>query len=223
MLLDMQGVYSLLVSLILNFTVSSCAEESRTRQVFLDEINSGEAIATFAGGCFWCTEAVFERVEGVKDVVSGYTGGKEENPTYRQVSYGKTTHAEAIQVYYDSKIISYQELLDIFFATHYPTQLNAQGPDKGRQYRSAVFYHDGEQKKAILEIIEKLNKSGKYKKRIVTEVEAYDKFWLAEDYHQNYYELNPGNPYIINVAVPKVRKFKKLFADKVKDKYKAER
>lgn len=219
----MQGLYSLMISLVLNLSVGSCSDESKTQEVFLDEIQQGEAVATFAGGCFWCTEAVFERVEGVTNVVSGYTGGKEEKPTYKQVSYGRTTHAEAVQIYFNPEIVSYQELLNIFFATHYPTQLNGQGPDLGRQYRSAVFYHDNKQKEALTTTIEKLNKSGKYSKKIVTEVAAYDKFWLAEDYHQDYYELNPGNPYIINVAVPKVKKFKKYFPGKLKAKYKAEK
>lgn len=218
----MHGIYSVMVSLVLNLSVGSCANEGQSQLALLNDLQEGEAIATFAGGCFWCTEAVFERVEGVRDVVSGYTGGKEENPTYYQVSYGRTSHTEGIQVYFDPKIVSYQELLDIFFATHNPTELNRQGPDVGTQYRGGVYYHDDAQKKALLATIEKLNKS-KYDGKIVTEVEPYDKFWLAEDYHQDYYELNPGNPYIINVAVPKVKKLKKLFPEKVKAKYKAER
>lgn len=207
---------------MLNLSVGSCANEGKSQLVLLDELQQGDGIATFAGGCFWCTEAVFERVEGVKNVVSGYTGGKEENPTYQQVSYGRTTHTEGIQIYFDPKVVSYQELLDIFFATHNPTQLNRQGPDVGTQYRGGVYYHDAEQKKALLATIEKLNKS-KYDGKIVTEVAPYDKFWKAEEYHQDYYELNPGNPYIINVAVPKVKKLKKYFPEKVKAKYKAER
>lgn len=219
----MQGIYSIVVSLVLNLSMGSCSGEGKSQLVNIDDTQNGQAVATFAGGCFWCTEAVFERVQGVKDVVSGYTGGKEENPTYRQVSYGRTTHAEGIQIYFDPEVVSYQQLLDIFFATHDPTQLNRQGPDVGEQYRTAVFYHSESQKQATLQTIEKLNKSGKYSKKIVTQVEPYDKFWLAEDYHQNYYELNPGNPYILNVAVPKVKKLKKLFPGKVKAKYKVER
>ncbi|WP_245701848.1 peptide-methionine (S)-S-oxide reductase MsrA [Roseivirga misakiensis] len=219
----MQLFYSIMVSAVLNLSMASCASDGKSELVVLNNLQDGEAIATFAGGCFWCTEAVFERVEGVNNVVSGYTGGKEENPTYYQVSYGKTTHAEGIQIYYDPKVITYQELLDIFFATHNPTELNRQGPDVGKQYRTAVYYHDDAQKKAVEATIAKLDKSGKYDKKIVTEVQPYDKFWLAEDYHQDYYELNPGNPYIINVAIPKVKKLKKYFPEKVKAKYKAER
>lgn len=219
----MQGIYTIIVSILLNFSVASCAQDGKgTEAVDLNNIQDGQAVATFAGGCFWCTEAVFERVEGVNDVVSGYTGGEEENPTYYQVSYGETSHAEGIQIYYDPEVIAYQELLDIFFATHDPTQLNRQGPDVGAQYRTAVFYHNPEQKAAVEATIKKLNDSGKYDKPIVTEVNEFEKFWLAEDYHQNYYELNRGNPYIINIAVPKVKKFKKLFPDQVKEKYAVE-
>lgn len=218
----MQGLYSIMVSLVINLSVGSCAHEGKSALVHLDELQAGDAVATFAGGCFWCTEAVFERVEGVNNVVSGYTGGTEKNPTYRQVSYGKTSHTEAIQIYFDPKVVSYQELLDIFFYTHNPTELNRQGPDVGTQYRGGVYYHDEAQKKALVATIAKLNKST-YGGKIVTEVAAYDKFWLAEDYHQDYYELNPGNPYIINVAVPKVKKLKKYFPEKIKAKYQAER
>lgn len=219
----MQGLYSILISVVFNLSMSSCAQEGQTRLAMPSDLQSGEGIATFAGGCFWCTEAVFERVTGVKDVYSGYTGGKEDNPTYRQVSYGNTTHAEAIQIVYDPKVISYQELLDIFFATHDPTQLNRQGPDRGAQYRTAAYYHNNDQKQAIETTIAKLNESGKYSEKIVTQVEAYSKFWMAEDYHQDYYELNPGNPYIIQVAIPKVKKLKKYFPNKIKAKYKAEK
>lgn len=220
----MQSIYTILISVLLNFSVSSCNSQSEGSQaVNLDEVQqSGEAVATFAGGCFWCTEAVFERVKGVRDVVSGYTGGAEENPTYYEVSYGKTTHAEAVQIYYDPKVISYQELLDIFFVAHHPTQANGQGPDIGEQYRPVIFYHDDAQKSAAETTINKLNASGKYDTKIATQVEAYEKFWMAEDYHQNYYELNPGNPYIISVAIPKVKKFKKTFPQFVKDKYAVE-
>ncbi len=219
----MQGLYSIMISIVFNLSMSSCAAEGETKLAVLDLSQNDNAIATFAGGCFWCTEAVFERVEGVKDVYSGYTGGKEDNPTYSQVSYGRTTHAEAIQIVYDPKVISYQELLDIFFISHYPTQVNGQGPDRGAQYRAAVFYHNEEQKNAAEATILKLSQSGEYEDKIATTVEQYDKFWMAEDYHQDYYELNPGNPYIIQVAIPKVKKLKKYFPEKIKDKYKAEK
>lgn len=212
--------YSVFTAL-LSFALLACtqAQGQGTDEVDNSGRPAGTEIATFAGGCFWCTEAVFERVIGVKDVFSGYTGGPQESPTYRQVSYGDTDHAEAVQIYYDPKQVTYKELVEIFFATHDPTQLNRQGPDRGRQYRSAVYFHDDEQKKIAADHMAKLTKSGKYSKDIVTELTAYDKFWVAEKYHQDYYELNPGNGYIINIAIPKVKKFKKLFPDKVKPKY----
>ncbi|MEM9830105.1 MAG: peptide-methionine (S)-S-oxide reductase MsrA [Bacteroidota bacterium] len=173
--------------------------------------------ATFAGGCFWCTEAVFERVKGVKSVVSGYTGGSQDNPTYKQVSAGRTDHAEAVQIYYDPEMITYQQLLEVFFGTMDPTQLNRQGPDVGEQYRSAVFYHNAEQQELADKYMKKLGESGKYDKPIVTQLVPHEKFWLAEDYHQDYYELNPGNPYIQSVAKPKVKKLKKNYASLLKD------
>lgn len=180
-------------------------------------------IATLAGGCFWCTEAVFERVEGVVDVYSGYSGGKEKNPTYRQVSYGRTSHAEAIQVVFDPELISFDTILEIFFtAAHDPTQVDRQGNDIGRHYRSAIYYHDAEQKKVIEKSIAKFNKE-KFGGKIATEVEPLGEFWMAEDYHQDYYELNPGNPYIINVARDKVRKLNKYFPELIKAKYRGER
>ncbi len=174
--------------------------------------------ATFAGGCFWCTEAVFERVRGVESVVSGYTGGNQPNPTYKAVSAGKTNYAEAVQIYYDPQQITYPELVKIFMGTHDPTQLNRQGPDVGEQYRSAIYYRNSEEKAAIEASIKQLTESGKYDEPIVTQVEPFEAFYDAEDYHQNYYENNPSNPYIMSVAKPKVKKFKKNYADYVKDK-----
>jgi len=216
----MTNIYLLTAALFLNVSVNSCDQENKESLVDLTTVQEGTGIATFAGGCFWCTEAVFERMIGVNDVVSGYTGGTKADPTYRQVSYGETDHAEAIQIYYDPKVVTYQELLDVFFATHDPTQLNRQGPDVGKQYRSAVYYHDAAQKKALDATLKKLNASDKYSTKIVTEVASYTKFYLAELYHQNYYELNQGNPYVISIAIPKVKKFKRLFPDKVKAEYK---
>ncbi len=174
------------------------------------------AQATFAGGCFWCTEAVFERVRGVTDVISGYTGGTQKNPTYKQVSYGKTDHAEGIQVTYQPDIISYAELVEIFFATHDPTTLNRQGPDVGRQYRSAVYFRNDEEKQVIQDHIKDLTAKGVYADPIVTEVEAFTVFYPAEDYHQDYYQKHPDHPYIQAIAKPKVQKFQKRFKDKLK-------
>ncbi|WP_242928146.1 peptide-methionine (S)-S-oxide reductase MsrA [Pontibacter vulgaris] len=174
------------------------------------------AKATFAGGCFWCTEAIFERLKGVKHVVSGYTGGKELNPTYQQVSAGKTGHAEAVQVYFNPKEISYAELLEVFFATHDPTTLNRQGPDVGKQYRSVIFYHDAQQQQQAKRYIVELDAAGTYKNKIVTQLVPFTKFWEAEDYHQDYYRLNPTDPYVVSVARPKIKKFEDAFRSKLK-------
>src|SRR5690606_21360211 len=145
------------------------------------------AIATFGAGCFWCVEAVFQRLEGVDTVVSGYSGGKIENPTYKQICTGTTGHAEVVQVYFNPYVISFDELLEVFFATHDPTTLNRQGNDAGTQYRSVVFYHDESQKEISLHYINKLNEAKVFDKPVVTEVSPFTKFFVAEDYHQNYF------------------------------------
>lgn len=206
--------------------LSSCSQPDNTTEAEIPEAGTtiqadttGLAKATFAGGCFWCTEAYFERVKGVEAVLSGYTGGKEQNPTYEQVSAGNTSHAEAVQVYYDPKQVSYSELVEIFFATHDPTTLNRQGPDWGKQYRSAAYYRDAKEKAIIEKQIAALNASGKYKNKIVTQVVPFRKFWIAEKYHQDYYKLNPNDPYVVQVARPKVRKFEKEYAAKLKPQY----
>jgi peptide-methionine (S)-S-oxide reductase len=173
--------------------------------------------ATFAGGCFWCTEAVFERVRGVRSVVSGYIGGQQKDPTYEQVSAGQTSHAEGVQVYFNPDEIAYEDLVKIFFGTHDPTQLNRQGPDVGEQYRSAVYYHNPQQKAVVEAHVQELSSSDKYDQPIVTQVEPLDVFYPAEGYHQNYYENNPSNPYIMSVAKPKVKKLIKNYPDYLKD------
>ncbi|MBC8083703.1 MAG: peptide-methionine (S)-S-oxide reductase MsrA [Hymenobacter sp.] len=178
----------------------------------------GLATATFAGGCFWCTEEVFEELRGVKYVVSGYAGGKEANPTYEQVGSGQTSHAESFEVYYDSKQISYQQLLDVFFlAGHDPTTLNRQGPDAGPQYRSVAFYRTPQEKQLLEATIKRVNASKHYAGPIVTQVLPFTRFWPAEDYHQGYYRLHPDNPYIQSVSVPKVAKFRKAYAQLLKN------
>jgi len=156
------------------------------------------------GGCFWCLEAIFQKVNGVKKVISGYSGGKRKNPTYEQVCSGATGHAEVIEIEFDENIISYDEILGIFFEIHDPTQLNRQGNDVGTQYRSVIFYVDEKQKEIALKKIEELKKRGI---NVVTEVTKLDKFYKAEDYHQNYYNLNPNNPYCHYVITPKIEKF----------------
>lgn len=177
-------------------------------------------VATLAGGCFWCVEASFERINGVMDVISGYSGGQKAYPTYSEVSNKQTKHAEAIQVFFDPNIISYEEILDIFFVAHDPTTLNRQGPDVGPQYRSEIFYHNDTQKEAAIAKIKELNASGTFEDPIVTALSPYKEFWVAEAYHQDYYEYNPRSPYVQRVSKPKVEKVMKTFKDKLKDKFK---
>jgi peptide-methionine (S)-S-oxide reductase len=174
------------------------------------------ATATFAGGCFWCTEAVYAELKGVKSVTSGYIGGAVPNPTYKDVCTGQTGHAEAIQIEYDPAVVSFQKLLEVFFATHDPTTLNRQGADVGTQYRSGIFYHDDEQKRVAEEVIMKLNQARVFPGPIVTEVTKASVFYPAEDYHQDYFAKNPYQPYCQAAAAPKVAKVRKVFKDLVK-------
>jgi peptide-methionine (S)-S-oxide reductase len=171
--------------------------------------------ATFGGGCFWCLEAVFEQLRGVTRVESGYAGGQSPNPTYRQVCNGDTGHAEVVQVTFDPAVLSYRDVLDVFFATHDPTTLNRQGPDEGTQYRSAIFYHSPQQKETAERRIAELNAEGVFDTPIVTEVVPFTQFYKAEDYHQGYYRQNPGQGYCRVVISPKLAKFRKQFADRL--------
>lgn len=173
------------------------------------------AIATFGEGCFWCAEAFFQNLKGVEKTVAGFCGGATENPSYKEVCTGETGHAEVLQVTYDPKVVSYEELLEVFWNTHDPTTLNRQGNDSGTQYRSAIFYHNEEQKKIAEQYKAQLEKAGTFSK-IVTEITPYTVFYPADDYHQNYYTLNPQNSYCQNVIRPKAEKFKKRFAKKLK-------
>ena len=172
--------------------------------------------ATFATGCFWCTEAKFQQLKGVKKVTSGFTGGTVANPTYEQVCTGTTGHAEVIKVTYDPAKISYNELLQAFFLSHDPTQLNRQGNDVGTQYRSVIFYGNEDQKEEAAFYTKKLQESGAYDKPVVTEIAPLTKFYVAEDYHQNYYNENGSQPYCMMVIRPKLEKFKKAFASHLK-------
>ena len=183
---------------------------------FLNFYNMNYKIATFGSGCFWCTEAIFEIVEGVKTVKSGYSGGNYTNPTYKLVTSGITNHAEVVQIEYDPNIISYIELLEIFWKTHDPTTINRQGNDVGTQYRSIILYHNEEQKNLANKYKLRLDESGAYDKPLVTQIEKFDKFFLAEEYHQDYYSLNSNEPYCSFVIKPKLEKFKKVFNSKLK-------
>jgi len=175
------------------------------------------AKATFAGGCFWCTEAVYAEIKGVKSVTSGYLGGKVQNPTYKQVCTGLTGHAEAVEIEYDPDLVPFEKLLEVFFSTHDPTTLNRQGPDVGTQYRSGVFYHDQEQKKIAEGVIAKLDAAKVFPQRIVTEVTEASVFYPAEDYHQDYFAKNPFDRYCQATAAPKVAKVRKAFKELIKE------
>jgi len=212
------------------FQLTSCAT-GEGNKLSMNRINdnsissiavSGDGIqktdtATFGAGCFWCVEAIFQQVEGVLKVKSGYCGGHVKNPTYEEVCSKTTGHAEVAQIIYDPAVISYDELLEIFWQTHDPTTLNRQGNDEGPQYRSAVFFHNEEQKKKAEYYKEQLDKSGAFGKPIVTTIEAYKNYSEAENYHQNYYNLNKNNnPYCYYVIKPKLEKFEKVFKDKMR-------
>jgi len=209
----------------LMFTVEACdgqeqQQASQSANNTMESLSAEERshldTATLAGGCFWCVEASFEQIEGVYEVVSGYSGGTQKNPTYTAVSRGATNHAEAVQVYYDSRIRSYKEILKIFFVAHDPTQLNRQGPDVGKQYRSAIYYHNRAQQKTINELIAQLEAENAFSRPIVTQIEPLDQFWLAEEYHQDYATRNPNDRYIQSVSIPKVKKVQKAFPNMLK-------
>lgn len=172
--------------------------------------------ATLGGGCFWCLEVVYDQLRGVQDVVSGYAGGHVENPTYEQVSSGQTGHAEVVQITFDPEIISYGEILDVFFTIHDPTTLNRQGADIGTQYRSVIFYHSEEQRRIAVEKMKAIEDAGIWDDPIVTQLEPFDAFYPAEDYHQEYYERNPNAGYCQFVIKPKVAKFRKEFMNRLK-------
>ncbi|PKV52619.1 peptide-methionine (S)-S-oxide reductase [Aquimarina sp. MAR_2010_214] len=173
--------------------------------------------AYFASGCFWCVEAVYESVKGVKESISGYSGGHTTNPTYQSSNTGRTGHAEAVEIIYDPKIISFSTLIDVYFGSQNPTQVNGQGPDHGSQYRSIIFYQNEEQKKIVNDKKEALSK--KLNRRIAAEILPFQKFWKGEAYHQNYEKRNPGNPYIRNISVPRLKRFQAKFPDLIKEKH----
>src|SRR6476469_276640 len=199
---------------------ASCTSENNYKTISTSLMNTPfEKVdtATFATGCFWCTEAIFEQLNGVLKVTSGYSGGHVKNPTYKQVCTGETGHAECVQIQYEPSKISYDELLEAFWQVHDPTSLNRQGADVGTQYRSAIFYHNAEQKEKAEFYKKELDKSGAYNKPIVTEIAAFSKFYTTENYHQEYYELNKNtNPYCSVVIRPKLEKFEKVFSKKLK-------
>jgi peptide-methionine (S)-S-oxide reductase len=225
----MKWIFGLLISGLA--VLGSCAQgtnhENKTATIkkvmetphmTMQQPTSGQTdTATLANGCFWCTEAIFEQLDGVISAVSGYTGGQVENPTYKAVCSGNTGHAECLQIVYDPSKISFDELLEVFWQTHDPTTLNRQGADEGTQYRSGVFYHNEEQKAKAEKYKAELDKSGAFDHPIVTEITPFTKFYPAEDYHQAYFENNENsNPYCKIVIRPKLDKFRKVFAAKLK-------
>jgi peptide-methionine (S)-S-oxide reductase len=194
-------------------------EGLRENNIAMESNQSGNReteTATFGAGCFWCVEAQFQQLAGVKEVISGYTGGHVDNPTYEQVCTGETGHAEVANIVYYPDSISFDKLLEAFFVAHDPTQLNRQGNDIGTQYRSAIFYHNERQKEQSEYAIKRLNEENAYPNPIVTVVEPYNKFYKAEDYHTNYYKLNPNNPYCQYVVRPKAEKFKEVFKELIR-------
>jgi len=198
------------------FVISIINAQSQSSIIKKTRMSSKLEIATLANGCFWCTEAIFQRLNGVEKLTSGYTGGVLKNPTYREIITGKTGHAEAIQIYFNASVISYQEILDVFFSTHNPTTLNKQGYDRGTQYRSAIFYNSNEQKETAEVFIKALTEAKVYEDPIVTEITELDVFYEAEQYHQNYYNNNKSQGYCVAVINPKLDKFIKKYKDKLK-------
>lgn len=214
----MKSIYVPLIA-ILFFTLScnsNTAQKNIHKETFTPAQLDKYETAYFASGCFWCVEAIFESVKGVKEVVSGYAGGKAATANYQMVSAGRTDHAEAVKVYYDSKVVSYETLVKVFFGSHDPTTLNRQGPDAGRQYRSAIFYKNAKEKKIVDDYIAQLKKDKVFSGDITTEVTQYTAFYDAEDYHQDYEARNPNNPYIRNVSIPRLKRFQKKFPDLLK-------
>ena len=214
-------INSYILFFLLFYSVVACGQTdkpsaNKKMQNPINEQNSDLETATLGAGCFWCIEAIFQQVKGVHSVVSGYTGGHVKNPSYKEVTSGRTGHAEVAQLKFDPKVIKFEEILEIFWQTHDPTTLNRQGNDVGTQYRSAVFYHNEEQKKLAEFYKKELDKSGAFNALIVTEITPIQEFYVAEDYHQNYYNLNSNQGYCTYVIKPKLEKFKKAFSEKLK-------
>jgi len=198
-------------------TLAAAGDPPTSTAGFAPKDLTGLAQATFAGGCFWAQEEAFEQIKGVKQVVSGYAGGTTANPSYEQVAQQTTGHTETVNIYYDPKVVSYQELANIFFtASHNPTEVNRQGPDTGPEYRSVAFYRTPQEKQVIEQTIAKVNASKEYSSPIATQVVPLSKFWPAEDYHQGYFRLHPENPYIANVSAHKVEHVRQLFPQDLK-------
>jgi|TARA_B110000967_G_scaffold194212_1_gene222526 peptide-methionine (S)-S-oxide reductase len=213
----MKTILTLFISLSFSFT--SCQTISKQDAIINAEaievpIKNGLAKAYFASGCFWCVEAIYESVNGVTEVINGYAGGHTDNPTYQLSNTGRTGHAEAVEIYYDPSIVSFSTLLDVYFGSQNITQVNGQGPDRGSQYRSIIFYQNEDQKVTILNKIKELEKA--LQVNVAAEIYPFLKFWQGEDYHQNYERLHPNNSYVKNVSIPRLLKFKQKFPQLLK-------
>jgi peptide-methionine (S)-S-oxide reductase len=210
----------LFIALVSVFFLTSCSQvQSEIREKKSDVNLDSLSKAYFASGCFWCVEAVFESVSGVEETISGYSGGSTPNPTYGFVSSGQSRYAESVEVYYDPAVVSYSTLLKVFFGSHDPTTKDRQGPDRGPQYRSIIFYQNPEEQKLANDYIEELKNAGTFKGDIVTEVVPFEKFYKAEDYHQDYERLNPDNSYVQSVSIPRLRSFQEKFPELLKKQH----
>jgi len=214
----MKKIQGLLFLLLMTVAFSSCAQKTKKvgeRKLSAKELSKYRQ-ATFAAGCFWHEEALFESIKGVKEAVAGYAGGSTNNPTYEGIEEGNTGHAETVNVYYDPAVISYQELLKIYFSGQDPTQVNGQGPDHGTQYRSILFYRDDNEKKMAEDYLSSMKKSGKYSAPIAVQLMPFTKFWTAEDYHQDYIDKHPYGGYVMGFSIPEVKKVQKQFPEMIK-------
>ena len=214
-------IYTLAITLL--FSCENSAQVSNNQKAVIEAapvvvpLQDGKARAYFASGCFWCVEAIYESLKGVDEVINGYSGGFTNNPTYELSNTGRTGHAEAVEVIYDPKIIDFATLVDVYFASQDPTQVNGQGPDRGSQYRSIIFYQNEDQKQIILNIKNVLGEQ--LNANIAAEIYPFQKFWIAEDYHQNYERLNPNNGYVRNVSIPRLKRFQQKFPHLLKEEH----
>ncbi|QRM88090.1 peptide-methionine (S)-S-oxide reductase MsrA [Lacinutrix sp. WUR7] len=221
--MKLHKTFLLSLLLITLFSCKNTAQVNEDQQAVINAtpvevaLENGKAKAYFASGCFWCVEAVFESVKGVDESISGYSGGQTKNPTYEASNTGRTGHAEAVEIIYNPEVVSFSTLVDVYFASQDPTQVNGQGPDRGSQYRSIIFYQNEAQKEIIVKKKEALAK--KLGKTIAAEVYPFQKFWVAEDYHQNYERLHPENRYIQGVSIPRLRRFQSLMPEILKEKH----
>lgn len=209
-----------LLLILFGIAITSCSasnEKSEYKKPDIDLTQKGLEKAYFASGCFWCVEAIFESVKGVKEAISGYSGGKEKNPSYSQVSAGRTGHTEAVEVYYDPKIVTYETLVKVYYGSHDPTTINGQHPDYGTQYRSMIFYQNESERKIAIDYKNSLEKSGIYSDPIATEIVPFEIFWKAEEYHQDFEKKNPNNSYVRNVSIPRLKKFQNAFQSLLKE------